>query len=144
MECLNWLTTSVGCLPNICITELSTLFQAGIHFMWATHWNSYSKQIENINILLIENDKFTQREQMESPPQLHYRIPFSLQCTRGIWMFLLLPDKRGKSWSSRGYQIIWRDLLFGILVVDTGGRVQNIEILEKIKGFEYWISWYLV
>ena len=42
-------TTSVRCLSNIGVSEHSAMFQAGIHFMRTPHWNSYSKQIENIN-----------------------------------------------------------------------------------------------
>ena len=47
-------------------------------------------------------------------------------------MFLILKDMRGKSLSSREDQIVRTDLLFGMLVVDTRGRVQNMIIMKFI------------
>ena len=43
-----------------------------------------------------------------------------------------LSAMKGKSWPSWVYQTFQKGLLFGILVVDTVGRVQNLEIKKTI------------
>ena len=88
-------TTSISCLPNIRITELSTLFPAIIHFKRASHWNNYSRKIKFLLDRKWFHD-FTQREWRESSLQLHYNTPFSRLCTQEVDMFLLLQDMLGK------------------------------------------------
>ena len=64
-------------------------------------------------------------DRRESPPQVKY-IPFCRLCTRAVWMYKILPDMRWKSRPSLNHQIIQKDLLSGILVVDTRSQVQNM------------------
>ena len=45
-------------------------------------------------------------------------------------MYKILADMLGIPRASMYYQIIRTDLLSGILVVDTGGRVQNMESIK--------------
>ena len=47
-------------------------------------------------------------------------------------MYEIFPVKRRTLRTSMNDQIIRTDLLSGILVVDTGGRVQNMEIMMII------------
>ena len=80
-------STCVRSLSHICITEPASLFQTGVNFYGTTHWNSYSKQKKKMKYFLFVTDKFTQREQKESPPQLHYSIQISRLDTQVGRMF---------------------------------------------------------
>ena len=85
--------------------------------------------MENINITEIGNYEITQRERRESPPLLCC-IPFSRLGRRVVGMYEIFPVKRRTPRTSMNDQIIRTNLLSGILVEDTGGRVQNMEAIE--------------
>ena len=125
------LCTSVRCPSHIGISELFTLVRTIIILFCTIHWNIYwtgQRYMENINITKIWNCEITQRERRASPPLL-LCIPFSRLCRRVVWMYEIFPVKRRTPRTSMNDQIIRTDLLSGILVVDTGGRVQNMEIM---------------